>query len=222
MSQDNAPGSVYDAIIILGSNIKPADGGYRPVTYADHDDFGMLAGEIRIVAAVLLHEQHVTDTFVFSTGVSEKTKSAFGPNVPSEASVYSEDFLRHVRSSGLPTPKVILEDNSVNTYSNLTECIAIILENSWSHVGIMSARYHIPRVQMLWDLARANHPVVASADFLAAEDIVTKYQPGIYDDMIDAAYSSPQGQKRLKNEAQGLQDMRDGKYVVTEFQHPKA
>jgi uncharacterized SAM-binding protein YcdF (DUF218 family) len=220
MRRDAAPRATWDALIILGSNIKRDGDGYRPVTYDDYDTFGMLAGEIRIIAAVILYERNVTSTFVFSTGISEKTKEILGPNVPSEATVYSQDFLSRIRSSDRPPPAVILEDRSVNTYSNLTECIAIIRGNRWRHVAIMSARYHMARVEVLWELAREKHPVATTAVFVAAEDVVTEYLPGIYEDMIDAAYSSPQGQKRLKNEAQGVQDMRDGKYVVTEFRLP--
>jgi uncharacterized SAM-binding protein YcdF (DUF218 family) len=217
MSRDPAPRATWDALIILGSNIKRDGDGYRPVTYDDHDKFGMLAGEIRIIAAVILYEQSVTGVFVFSTGISEKTKEILGPNVPSEATVYSQDFLSRIRSSNRPPPAVILEDRSVNTYSNLTECIAIIRRNRWKHVAIMSARYHMARVQMLWELAREKHPVATTAVFVAAEDVVTEYLPGIYEAMIDAAYSSPQGLRRLRNEAQGVQDLRDGKYVLTEF-----
>jgi hypothetical protein len=182
----------------------------------------MLSGEIRIIAAVILYEQNVTSTFVFSTGTSEKTKEILGPNVPSEATVYGQDFLSRIRSSNRPAPAVIFEDRSVNTYSNLTECIAIIRRNRWKHVAIMSARYHMARVQVLWELAREKHPVATTAVFVAAEDVVTQYRPGIYEDMIQAAYGSPQGRRRLRNEAQGVQDLRDGRYVLTEFRLPRA
>jgi uncharacterized SAM-binding protein YcdF (DUF218 family) len=218
--QNAAPHPAYEAVIILGSNIKRAGDGYVPVTYGDYDIFGMLAGEIRIIAAVLLFEENLADTFVFSTGVSQKTRAVLGPDVPAEAAVYSQDFLKRARSSKRPAPTVILEDRSVNTYSNLVECIAIIRRHQWEHVGIMSARYHIPRVRALWELAKENHPVDASASFLAAEDIVTHYMPGVYDDMITAAYRSPQGLKRLENEALGVQALKDGLYVLTEFHLP--
>jgi hypothetical protein len=222
MSLDAAPRARWDALIILGSNIKRDGDGFRPVTYDDCDTFGMLAGEIRIIAAVILYEENVANIFVFSTGTSEKTKEILGPNVPSEATVYSQDFLSRIRSSNRPPPAVILEDRSVNTYSNLTECIAIIRRNRWKHVAIMSARYHMARVQVLWELAREKHPVATTAVFVAAEDVVTQYRPGIYEDMIQAAYGSPQGRRRLRNEAQGVQDLRDGRYVLTEFRLPRA
>jgi uncharacterized SAM-binding protein YcdF (DUF218 family) len=212
--------AAYGAVIVLGSGIRRAGRGYRPVTYENHDKFGMVAGEIRVIAAVLLYEHDLAGTFVFSTGISERTRAALGRDVPAEAAVYSQDFLRRTRSAGRPDPVVILEDRSVNTYSNLVECIAIIREHGWERVAIVTARYHVPRVQGLWDVARRNHPVATGTTFLAAEDIVTRYLPGIYDQVIAAAYSSRQGLKRLRNEAQGLRDLKDGRYVLTEFEPP--
>jgi uncharacterized SAM-binding protein YcdF (DUF218 family) len=219
--QGDAGRAAYDAVIILGSGIRRAGGGYRPVTYENHDKFGMVAGEIRVIAAVLLYEHDLAGTFVFSTGISERTRAALGPNVPAEALVYSQDFLRRARPAGRPDPVVILEDRSVNTYSNLVECVAIIREHDWEQVAIVTARYHVPRVRGLWEVAMGNHPVTTSMTLLAAEDIITRYLPGIYDEMIAAAYNSPQGLKRLRNEAQGLRDLKGGHYVLTEFQLPE-
>src|ERR1700680_2730321 len=81
MRRDAAPRAAWDALIVLGSNIRRDGDGYRPVTYNDYDMFGMLSGEIRIIAAVILYEQNVTSAFVFSTAISEKTKEILGPHV---------------------------------------------------------------------------------------------------------------------------------------------
>jgi hypothetical protein len=212
----------YDAVIVLGMNIRSTTAGFRPSSYQDHDEFGMLGGEMNVIAATLLYEQGTADTFIFSTGVSAKTKAAFGEDAPTEAEVYSKNFLKRISDSPCPKPTIILEDHSVNTYSNLTECIQILNSHGWKHIAIMSARYHIPRVAALWELTKTNHPSVVTVDFLIAEEVIIQGLPGIYDAIIEAAYSSPEGQRRLKNEAQGLQDMKNGKYVVTEFQFHKA
>lgn len=222
MSTDANKSPSYDAVIVLGMNIRKIEAGYRPTTYHDYDEFGMLAGEMNIIAASLLFEQQQASTFVFSTGTSQKTKAAFGPDAPTEASVYSQDFLKRISGTKHPRPTIILEDRSVNTYSNLTECIDIIASEGWRNIAIMSARYHIPRVEMLWQLATKSNPVATRARFLVAEDVISANLPGIYDEMITAAYHSAEGKKRLQSEAQGLQDMKDGKYVVTEFQFHQA
>jgi hypothetical protein len=208
----------YNAVFVLGMNIRPTRNGYRPATYNDHDEFGMLGGEMNVIAATLLHEQQAAGTFVFSTGTSEKTKAALGPDVPTEAEVYSQDFLQRIKGSNQPAPKLILEANSVNTYSNLTEGIKLIKEQGWGKVAIMSARYHTPRVAALWQLARERHPADVTADILTAEDVVTEALPGIYDEMIAQAYASEWGRKRSQIEKHGLEDLRSGRYVITEFQ----
>jgi uncharacterized SAM-binding protein YcdF (DUF218 family) len=211
----------YDAVIVLGMNIRPTAVGFRPASYDDHDEFGMLGGEMNVIAASLLHEQQASGTFVFSTGTSKKTAAAFGPGVPTEAEVYSQDFLQRIKESAHPMPTIILEKNSVNTYSNLTECIQIINKYGWKKIAIMSARYHTPRVAALWELACQQHPVEAKADILIAEDVVTASLPGIYDKKIEQAYASEWGIKRAQIEKQGIEDLRSGRYVVTEFQLAK-
>jgi hypothetical protein len=210
----------YDAVIVLGTNIAPARrGGFRPTTYADYDQYGMLAGNMSVIAATLLFEHGASETFVFSTGTSEKTKAMYGSGVPTEAEVYSASFLALIKDSSRSTPFIIREKQSVNTYSNLTECIKIINKYGWRDIAVLSARYHIPRVQAIWELAsRAKHTTKARVDFLAAETIIIELLPGIHDEAIRAAYNSPEGRKRLASEAQGLRDIQTGTYVVTEFQ----
>jgi uncharacterized SAM-binding protein YcdF (DUF218 family) len=177
----------------------------------------MLAGDMNVLAAMLLYEHGAADTFVFSTGNSEKTKAGYGPGIPTEAKVYSEDFLARIQNSARPKPTVILEEQSVNTYTNLAECLKVIQKHAWQKSAILSARYHTARIRALWDML-INGRTIADVDFPASEDIITTFMPGVYDDMVEVAYASPKGQKRLASEAQGLQDMRTGKYVVTEFQ----
>jgi uncharacterized SAM-binding protein YcdF (DUF218 family) len=211
----------YDAVIVLGMNIRREGTGYRPTSYEDHDEFGMLAGEVGVIAATQLYRQNITDTFVFSTGTSEKTKAAFGEAVPTEAAVYSKDFLQRLEGSNRPLPKVILEEYSFNTYSNLTESAEIIHRHPWKRVAILCARYHVPRVKALWQMAVRDRAVSSAVDFLSAEDIIIKSLPGTYDTIIEAAYASPEGQKRLKSEEQGLRHIQDGKYIISEYQFHK-
>lgn len=216
----------YDAVVVLGRNIRRTPGGFAPSTYQDSDEFGMLGGSIRIPAAAQLYLHSSTTTFVFSTGSSQKTKAAFGADVPTEAEVYSEAFkaeierLRaiHPGMQELPPPHIILEDSSVNTVGNIRECFAIIREHPWQRVAIMSSRDHIPRIEALCALIGTSEPVDSGLVFIAAEDILLRLCPGVYDTEIATAYNSLEGKKRLASESQGLRDIQSGKYVMTEFQ----
>ncbi len=215
-----SPTKQYDAIFVLGMNIVRDGQSYRPTTYHDYDQYGMLAGEMNILAATLLCKQGITNTFVFCTGTSEKTKARYGSDVPTEAKVYSQDFLDRISVTARPAPAIILEERSVNSYTNLWESIALMKKHGWQRPAILVVRYHIPRVQALWKLL-SEKVTVPDVDFLVAEDIVTAAKPGIYDKMIDTAYSSPQGLKRLASEAQGFNDLQSGRYVISEFQLSK-
>jgi hypothetical protein len=219
--------SMYDAIVVLGCNITPTTDGYVPAAYTDHDEYGMLAGEMNVLAATLLWAEDAAAAFVFSTGTSAKTIAAYGEDVPTEAEVYSKAFLTRIARmraeqpelAGKPDPVIILEDRSVNTFTNLTETFAIARQEGWKDIAIMSARYHIPRVIALNDLIQAKQPLQGVAiDFVISEDVTTDQLPGLYDQEIEEAYASEWGRKRLANEAQGVADMREGRYVITEFQ----
>jgi hypothetical protein len=216
----------YDAIVILGLNIVPVGDSYAPTSYKDHDEYGMLAGEMNVIATIHLFAQQQADIFVFSTGTSQKTIAAFGPDVPTEAEVYSQDFMTrlkryratHPELAGHPDPTIILENRSVNTYTNIMEVFTIIEQQEWRHVAIMSARYHVPRVKALCELIQKTYPQTANLEFITSEDVALRAEPGIHDEAITAAYNGYQGKKRLAHEAQGREDIEQGRYVITEFQ----
>jgi hypothetical protein len=213
-----------DAILVLGGNItQKADGTFAPSTYADSDQYGMLGGRMRVFAAVWMYLAGEVRTFVFSTGTSEKTKATFGPSVPTEAYLYSEDFKRILHELQQPLPTIILEDRSKNTVGNIRECFEIIRRHpEWHKVGVMSADFHIPRVKALCELIQDKEPIEADLEFIGAESTLKRLKPGMYDAEIDAAYASPEGKKRLRNENQGLRDMEEGKYYMGEFQLQKS
>lgn len=222
----------YDAVLVLGGNItRKADGSFAPSTFADSDIFGMLGGRMRVFAAVWMYLAGEADTFVFSTGTSEKTKAVYGSAVPTEAYLYSEDFkdlLHELQGSrpeikSLKKPTIILEDRSKNTVGNIRECFEIIRQHpEWRKVGVMSADFHIPRVKAFCELIQDKEPIEADLEFIGAESSLKRLKPGVYDAEIEAAYASPEGKKRLKNEAQGLKDMEEGRYYMGEFQLQKS
>lgn len=178
--------------------------------------FGFLGGHMRVKAALTLYKNGQADTFVFSSGVSAKSKDMYGADVPSDASVYCQDFLSQLDG---PAPTIILEERSFNTSSNIIESLAIIRNHAWRRVAVLSSNYHIPRIRALFNMICKNNPLATELVFLGAEDVVKEFEPGVYDAEIDAAYASPEGQKRLENEARGLKSIKDGIYVLGEFQH---
>lgn len=218
---------LYDAVLVLGGNITKTDSGkYAPSTYQDSDGFGMLGGYMRIITATWMYIRGEADTFVFSTGTSEKTKAKFGTDVPTEAYLYSQVFkemLAERRSVtpelfDIPEPTIILEEYSQNTVGNVRECFEIIRGHGWATVAVLSADFHIPRVQALCNLISQKHPVDCNLVFTGAETKIKQLMPGTYDQEINMAYASPEGQKRMECEARGLQHIQSGSYVMGEYQ----
>ena len=206
----------YDAVVVLSGGIRKTAEGFAPATYADSDGFGMMGGHLRPLAASLLYAQQVTDTFIFTTGITAKTAAALGANVPSEAAVYSQEFLSLIAGSDHPAPTIILEDRSTNTIGNVQEFFAIIDANGWKRVAVLSSEYHLARIKGLCALVGQNARVHFT--FLSAEKTLKRARPGKYDAEIDAAYASKEGKKRLQNEAIGVAAIAKGGYTPAEFQ----
>jgi hypothetical protein len=208
----------YDAVIVLGGGIVHTEAGFVPTSYQDYDHFGMLGGAIRITAALELYRQHPNTPFVFTTGVTAKTTEQYGERVPTEAEVYSKLFVQEAQTAGLDAPTIILEDRSVNTLSNIRECLALIVASGWQHVAVISSDYHIARVTGLIAMLQKAAGVTLDITCLSAESILKEHAPGAHDARIDAAYQSEKAKERLANEAAGVAALSSGSYIPGEFQ----
>jgi hypothetical protein len=204
---------LYDAVIVLSGGIRKTPAGFAATTYTDDDGFGMMGGHMRVLAASVLCMQQAAGSFVFTTGITAKTIGMFGNDVPSEASVYSKEFLERIAPAGTP-PTVILEERSANTIGNVKEFAAIMKTNGWKKVAILSSEYHLPRIEALCNLLQVPGQLL----FLSAEEIVQREWPGMYDDEIKTAYASEAGKKRLQNEAGGTAAIKAGGYNPAEHQ----
>jgi uncharacterized SAM-binding protein YcdF (DUF218 family) len=220
----------YDAIIVLGGGLQKTGDKYNPTDYRGGDDFGTLGAGMRMVAAVELYLEKKAKQFVFTTGISEKNKSKFGNQVPTEASVYKEKFLRvieglqkqkghKIRSEELETPIVDLEDKSYNTSSNIKEILQLIQNNGWNNIALVSSDYHIPRIELLFKQALEKHPELETqVQFIGAESFAKTSMPGKYDGVIERYYASDEMKKRIENEQKGVADIQSGGYEHEEFQ----
>ena len=116
---------LYDCIIVLGGNIaRTPEGKYIPSTYQHSDEYGMLGGHMRIIAAAWMYLEGQSDTLIFSTGTSEKTKATLGNDVPTEALVYSQEFKRLVADLREKHPELLHDGEPT-----------IILEERQEHSG---------------------------------------------------------------------------------------
>lgn len=204
-----------------------ADGSYSSTLYTDSDNFGMLGGFARVLAAQELYWHNPDIPFVFCNGKSAKQIAKFGPDVPSDAEIYAEEFKRGIaqdlRSQSSDTsvqpPEILLEDTSVNTVASIRELINMSTSHKWQRMGLVSSEYHLPRIKALCGLIfekLGEQPV--DITFISAETVLKELLPGVYDDEIDAAYKTLSAKNRIKNEQQGLDDIINGRYHIGEFQ----
>lgn len=223
----------FDVVFVLGGGLAKIRDKFYPTDYRHGDEFGMLGAGIRMTAAIELYLNKQAKNFVFSTGRSEKTKAVFGQDVPTEAKTYKEKFLRCLEGlkkrndyqekfEDLEDPEIILEENSVTTMTNIKEMLEILQENKWQKIAVVSSDYHIPRIKALYERVLAKYPdIMQKLKFLSAEEVVKEYKPGKYDEAIKKFYQTSEAKKRIKNERQGVEDLRSGKYAPGEFQLTK-
>lgn len=198
----------YGAIVVLCGGLGHDGAAYRPSAFTDSDEHGMLGGAIRVAAAAELHRAGCAGVFVFTTGISEKSRARFGPAVPAEAAVYAS----HFRAQAGEGPVVLLEQESVNTAGNLAAVAALTQARRWPSVAIVTSEYHVPRVRELLRLAGGG----LAAEVLSAEAVVMAARPGIHDAEIAAGYASPAGLRRTSSERRGLADLYAGRYDTGE------
>lgn len=219
--------SQLDAITVQSAGLRKLDDGtYASTLYTDSDDFGMLGGYMRVLAAQELYWHSPDRPFVFCNGKSAKQIAKFGSDVPSDAEIYAKEFKqslardeRNKTNGDTLAPKIFLEDKSVNTVASIAELFSMSAEHGWKHIGLVSSDYHIPRIKALCDLIfdkLGNKPVEIT--FISAEAIIKELRPGVYDDEIDAAYKTPSAKQRIKNEQNGCDDIAAGRYHIGEFQ----
>lgn len=215
-----------DAITVQSGGLRKLDDGtYAATRYTDSDDFGMLGGYVRVLAAQELYWQYPASTFVFCNGRSAKQIAKFGAQVPTDAEIYAEEFRKGISDDRNRTtaithmPKVLLEDTSVNTVASINELLAMCAAHGWKRIGLVSSDYHMPRIEALCGLIfekLGEKPI--EIIFMSAEAILKDLRQGIYDEQIDNAYRTPAAHKRIRSEKNGLDDIAAGRYHIGEFQ----
>lgn len=216
----------FDAVIVLGANIKKVQERFSPTDYTSPTEMGLSGGGIRLAAAAELFIKGAASKFVFSGGRSARAKVKYGEDIPNEAQIYGDQFskiLLGMRSHSeyqdelkdIPDPEIIHEDRSNNTETNIREVLKLIKNSPWQKVAILTSEYHLPRVKALYEAVLKDHPEInTEISFLSAEETVKELRPGKYDEIIRKTNESPDAKLRLANEAKGLQDFIEGRYKL--------
>ena len=207
-------GFIPEAIVLIfGGMIKVTskDGTvkYRSTGVDEGDAFGVLWGEARVLAVAELAERF-PEAILIITGVSAET----GPWIVEE-----------LKQLGVSPDRIILEDRSTDTLSQIGAVLGIVWEKGLKHVVFVTSEYHVPRTRALFENfeqlvtpnAQMKHTVSefkssgARWVFLAAEDILPQRDKK-YVETIAGFKKSPAYLKRLKNEKRGLMMIKNGEY----------
>lgn len=219
-------GSPSNIDIVLCAGTHKVGDVYMPTTYEQGDGFGMLGGEMRVLAAVARAQAGLSERVLFSGGKSKKGNAGRGGAhvpAPAAAAVYGSQFSDIMRTETdllpIQQPTVLLDTHSPNTNTNILYGLKLAEDEAWPNISLISSNYHIPRVKALFGIVQqALNIESVQVEFLSAEQIVRAALPGVYDTIIDRAYTSESGQQRLQNEARGLADIHAGRYIFKEVE----
>jgi hypothetical protein len=213
-----------EAISILSGGIAKRDRGgenirYTSGAYKDPDVAGLLSGgKARVIAAAEITHFYPQATVITNSKVYE--------NAPSDARIMEQELERY----GVPSTRILLQENSYSTFTELIELVKYVAENGWHHVAVVTNEFQIPRAQeFLRQIDTLRDPYGASEDpvFRAAIPAYHALKPKIvfvpaeavlplrdehYQGVIDRAKASPEWEERVKREVSGLQKLQAGTY----------
>jgi DUF218 domain len=212
-----------DAIFVLSAGIIPietprGDAQYKTTAYSDVDHKGFLGGgKARIIAAA-----EASSFFPEAPLVTDSYSAQKSGEEPTHAEVMAEE-LQHY---GVPKERIIKEERSVDTITELVEMIKLAALHKWHNIAVVSNAYHIPRIQEMYrqldtlaskddtDFGAAMKEVAQNPieiSFVSAEDILP-IRSEHYVKLIEEMENTSAFKNRVAAEEQGLKQLREGTY----------
>lgn len=191
--------------------------GYRSTVYSQLSEHGIATGgRTRIIAGAEIAKavpelKIVTNSF-----------NRFDPEMPSMATVNKEELVRR----GIDPDRISLEENSFSTVTQLVEMVNEAVKNKWLKVVAMTNTYHLPRMSAMYEhleeiindaqfqetLKKFRQQGV-QVEFVCAEDVL-RIMGGHFIPYLEAVENMPEFARTKETEAQGLADLKAGKYRV--------
>lgn len=191
-----------DAIIVLsaGSIAEKLPTGktiHRSTTYAEGDAFGTLGGLARVQAAAILAGKYPR-AFLVTTGRE-------GPDGMSAARIQASEL----KALGVAPERVILEESSVNTKTQIEESLRIARERGWKRVLFVTNKYQVERAQAF--VERLHKRPDCEIRYQDAESALSESDPSFAAEFSRIEQSEPY-QRRLAAEARGVAAMQSEEY----------
>lgn len=195
----------------------------RSVTYGDTEVqgydkyFGMImAGRDRVIAAAELGKTFPGMTLVAMSNIDRRRRS--------DASIVADEL----KKRGIPEEQMLLEENSVSTFTELVEMVKLAVKNNWSKIAIVSTGFHIPRIRKMMDnlesIMSYNDPEFFEAIkvfrdkninvyFISADDVLASVSSH-YKKLIAEVRQKPGYANMLESEQRGMHAIAEGTYKV--------
>lgn len=211
-------GFVPEAIIVLSAGtIKESreEGvvSYRSTRVDEGDSFGILWNEARVIAAAEL-AAYFPKSIIITTSVRSAGE-------PTHAAILRDELEQFSVSRN----RVILEERSTNTLSQIGEVMKIIYEKKFKHVVFIVGEYQVSRVRAMYEYFESLTQPTAETkqsvkevkgsgvqvQFIAAESILP-YRDKKFIKIIDEMRKTPAYAKRLQSEERGVAMIKSGEY----------
>lgn len=195
-----------DAIIPLsGGTVQGSDGKWRSTTYEERDAFGTLGGYVRMQAGALLARQFPEAWVIANSRCMDGRE-------PSHAKVHMQEL----QTLGVEVARIILEEQSTTTGSEIAEALTLAKEREWKQVYFVSNEYHLPRIRAFY----ATHINPVSASFISAEAVISKIDSAFIGTFAQVKESNAY-QERLLAEQRGIAAIDAGTYHIAHPQEKK-
>ncbi len=213
---------VPDAVVILARDVikNEITGEMKSGSYGNVDIHGLIGGaKARSIAGAELH-RFFPDALVVTNS-----------NIKTEPYSYARVTAGELEKRGVEREKMLIQENSYSTFTELIELVKLIVEHKWRHAAVVVNEFSIPRAQAMIEHIHELHDpngyskqpeVLQALDvfkqmsgvkivFVAAEDVLLAADPH-FKRVITEAKQLPAWKEVMEREQAGAQQIRDGEY----------
>ncbi len=192
-------------------------GEYRSMAYGSLDDDDLApGGRLRIFGAAAISNIFEDMPIVVNS------YNQLDDQAPTLAAVAEKELIKR----GVPSERIIKEEQSINTGTQLVEMIGMSLENGWNNVLVEVSDYHIPRVT---EMFRQLDTLVDDEAFtkelqkfksnggtvsIVGAEQVLRLVNSRFDNYLNAILGSAAYKRAVASERRGLYDLKAGKYQL--------
>jgi len=204
-----------DFIVVLGGGlVKDTKGVWRTTNFNESDNFGSLGDRLRVDAVYQLYQdlsKNNANPLILCSGGRGQLRN--NPDAPTVASVLKKELL----ALGVPKGKILLEENSNNTYQQLKELNQIVFGKQLEGIKIVSNRYHLSRIRAMIERGPGLDYLKERLGqgklvLVSAEEVLLDHDREKWGKFIEDVYNTPGMKERLVLEKKGADQIKKGAY----------